>query len=415
MLACSVMSTHVQNTMRQIAHVIGVWICATFFFCSPAAGQNVKITDYDVPVSQSQRLNLTAEMSLEESNEFGEYYRRDRYVFAGRLESFYNSLPYAWKIDFGASWRGNRWFDERLTFQESASFAGSIHKYIREEGLLFGGGSIKSTWWHRYRRPNIDISLSAGLGRYVEATALAKALRIEEFLLAEHVLAKHLPKEGLLELASIINREGEYLHRYGDTYTVWWYDDMEKVIVLGEGLPNGTIGALGIMRMRDVLEREEVRPRAHGWNIEVGIGLPIADGHVPDPGDPQPFFAASFARPLGLKHQISGEVRAATEATGDFGDYFEVEASLIYSFELSNRIDLIFTDDYSNVRRIHEGWFGPLLTKQRQNRARLLILYYVENRVTINLSGLLHHQDNHVFTDRRRSWLIDFSVGYHVF
>ena len=61
-------------------------------------------------------------------------------------------------------------------------------------------------------RPGLDATIVAGWGRFINATALRKAVRIEDFLLEEGVISERLPKESMIDSGHIIEKEAEYRH-----------------------------------------------------------------------------------------------------------------------------------------------------------------------------------------------------------
>ena len=115
-----------------------------------------------------------------------------------------------------------------------------------------------------FDRPSVDLTIGVGYGRSINATALAKAVRIEDFFLAEGLIFEQLPKETMIELGHIIERSSEYEDVNGTRYENYWFEDMENAIgksrILGESL-----GAIGILRMREVLFQERINDRFYGW------------------------------------------------------------------------------------------------------------------------------------------------------
>ena len=61
-------------------------------------------------------------------------------------------------------------------------------------------------------RPGLDATIVVGWGRFINATALRKAVRIEDFLLEEGVISERLPKESMIDSGHIIEKEAEYRH-----------------------------------------------------------------------------------------------------------------------------------------------------------------------------------------------------------
>ena len=55
-------------------------------------------------------------------------------------------------------------------------------------------------------RPQLDVILGLGYGRFINATALRKAVRIEDFLFEEGVISDFLPKDTMIALGQIIEK-----------------------------------------------------------------------------------------------------------------------------------------------------------------------------------------------------------------
>lgn len=81
-----------------------------------------------------------------------------------------------------------------------------------------------------YKQIKSSLTIGAEYGRYINATALAKAVRIEKHLLRENIISDHLPRATMIKIANIIDRQDEYRNIYGETYENFWLFDMENEI-----------------------------------------------------------------------------------------------------------------------------------------------------------------------------------------
>jgi len=386
----------------------------------PVQAQNVRISDYDVPVSRADRLEMSGSIRATGQDER----TATQYSARGNWESFYNSLPFAWRTAVIASIDVQKQNGRPAYYRERIDFDAEIHKYLRDDGLLFGGVRTLTSWRFDYKHAVTRLDLSVGLGRYVEATALARALRIEEFLLEENILTDHLPKATVLDLASVIDRSREYGRRYGNTFWVQWYAEMDRIIVASGLVPGNTIGALGYLRIREAVEREHVNPRAHGWKVQAGTGKYFTQATRSGPAGVWQFLSAEFAWPLDLRSQLSASGRVSAPLYDDVDERYAIEGSIVFSHEISNRIDLLISEAFENR---HDDYRGPssIGYTRRTNVLDIGFLFYLEDKVSVGLNGKLQHvnerrrdieeQEIVESCSAYRDWRISSSISYRIF
>src|SRR4030042_2343901 len=100
---------------------------------------------------------------------------------------------------------------------------------------------------------------------------------IEDHLLSDKVISDYLPKETMINIANIIEREDEYKVKYGTTYETQWFNDIEEEINKSGMLEGENVGSIGILRMRQVLFNinERVNQRYYGWDLTLGFLFPL--------------------------------------------------------------------------------------------------------------------------------------------
>lgn len=399
------------------------WLAAIFAGCgfvSLVHAQNVRITDYDVPISRARRLDLGGDLRMNgDKNGNTRAFRLNC-----RWENYYNSLPFAWSIDAAGNAEVSKYIRYPTRNYRNYALQSSFHRYFKEQDLVFGGAQLAASWQTSYRHLDLWVGASLGMGRYVEATALAKALRIEEFLLKEKILTGHLAKETMLQLASIIDRAGEYSTRYGSTYVVRWYADMDSVIISSGLVPSGTVGPVGNLRMREVIEREPIRPRAHGWKVEAGEGTYVSQADKAGFDGTWPFLSGTFTRPLGLAAQFIAQGRIAGPLDHELNERYSITGSVSFSYELSNLVDVLITESYTN----HHDYVGQIQYDReitRQNNLAVMFIFYLENQLNFQFRTDLINYNNKLYRstgigeppawDNRRDLDISATLGYRVF
>ena len=330
--------------LKQRVYVLlaAVFVLFGGFISSNVSAQNVSVTDYQVPVSAADRLLIDFSMNHATS---GSDATTSKGNIGGIYKRFYDSLPFGYSIDIIGSGLVDKNIvtDEYNTNYQVNGDAG-VKKYLMQNSAalkdLFGSVRASSNMLKDYDQPASSLTVGVGYGRFIEATDLAKAVRIEEFLIKEGELSDHLPKEAILEISKIINREGEYRDKYGETYEKEWYKDMETVMREPNLLKEGGLGAIGILRIEEVLEREDIADRFYGWDVTLGsrfdITLPFT-GQDRSPANLD--VSASYARPIAWRWQVSERISMNTPFD-NFGTAFSSSLSSDISYELSNRIDV---------------------------------------------------------------------------
>lgn len=330
--------------LKQRVYVLlaAVFVLFGGFISSNVSAQNVSVTDYQVPVSAADRLLIDFSMNHATS---GSDATTSKGNIGGIYKRFYDSLPFGYSIDIIGSGLVDKNIvtDEYNTNYQVNGDAG-VKKYLMQNSAalkdLFGSVRASSNMLKDYDQPASSLTVGVGYGRFIEATDLAKAVRIEDFLIKEGELSDHLPKEAILEISKIINREGEYRDKYGETYKKEWYKDMETVMRESNLLKEGGLDAIGILRIEEVLEREDIADRFYGWDVTLGsrfdITLPFT-GQDRSPANLD--VSASYARPIAWRWQVSERISMNTPFD-NFGTAFSSSLSSDISYELSNRIDV---------------------------------------------------------------------------
>lgn len=345
---------------------------------SNVSAQEVSVTDYEVPVSAADRLLIDFAMNHATS---GSTATTSKGNIGGIYKRFYDSLPFGYSIDV----IGSGLVDKNIETDEYESNYqlngdAGVKKYLLESNPLlrdsFGSIRASSDMQKVYDRPASAVTVGLGYGRFIEATALAKAVRIEEFLIKEGELNSHLPKGAILELSKIINRENEYKDRYGETYEKEWYRDMEAVMRESGLLKEGELGAMGILRIEEVLEREDIADRFYGWDVALGTKFDIT---TPYEDQDRPIanldVTASYARPIAWQWQISERITMNTPFDS-FGSAYSLSLSSDISYELSNRIDLRLR----HLFRLSKPEGGDTENSQALG---ISFIYYIENNLNL--------------------------------
>lgn len=388
-----------------IGHVL--W-CALFalsltaFTGMDATAQNVSVSDYSVPASRADNLRIDA-LSLDYQS-VGDSIVSQTGNLVVVYKKFYESLPFAYSIDLrgSASFRRDQAQDE-LVGDAASDLVVRLKKYRRDEGNFFFFGDADLDLDEDFDRPGLDATVGFGWGRFINATALRKAVRIEDFLLDEGIISERLPKESMIELGHIIEKEAEYRELYGDRYQNYWYEDMQNEIQKSRKVL-GSIGAIGVLRMQEVLEKERINERFYGWDVSAGVRLEVLTPFETVPRDDPGFsLGLRYSRPISWSTQINTDFSIETPFNGEFGRRYDVNWQTDFIYEISNKINLTLVHLLSLCKRENE----PL---QHDNIGSAGFSFFIENKINLNTSFVMRK-------DQTDPWRITFTTGlsYRIF
>lgn len=340
-----------------------------FFNLKGAFSQNVKVEDYQVPVSRAKLLRMNGYWNW---NQVGDSVTNNSAAAGLIYRQFYSSLPFAWFFDADLS--GGKNFSQ---YQHSIKITSSARKYIWDERDLFAFAGIELSHLDYYKQIASNLTIGAGYGRYIDATALAKAVRIEEHLLRENIITDYLPKVTMIKIANIIDRQSEYINIYGETYENFWLFDIENEIRASGMLIGNHVGAIGILRIRQVLFNinEKVNNRYFGYDINIGSKFVLSTYDKSKSGSPNLSISGRYSYPLGWRFQINGNFEIFTPMDSLFFKQINSNLGLDFIFELSNRINFVANYKLNTIKP-----YGQL-NITINHIFSTSFLYYLENEI----------------------------------
>ncbi len=332
-------------------------------------GQNVKVEDYQVPISRAKLFRMNG---LWNWNQIGDSVTNNSAATGLIYRQFYSSLPFAWFFDADLS--GGKNFSQ---YQHSVKISSSIRKYIWDEKDYFAFAGLEAAHNDDYKQISSSLTLGGGYGRYIDATALAKAVRIEEHLIKEGIITGHLPKTTMIRIANIIDRQAEYINIYGETYENIWLFDIENEIRASGMLIGNHIGAIGILRMRQVLFNinEKVNNRYFGYDVNVGSKFILSTPDKSPAGSPNLSLSGRYSYPIGWRFQINGNFEFFTPMDSSFFKDITTNFGIDFIYELSNRINFVANYKFNALKKVN-------ITDITVNHIlSTSFLYYLENEI----------------------------------
>ena len=365
----------------------------------------ISMTDYTNPDSFSQEAYVSGSFNLQSRGDnrlpdqecIDDDCEGGQTSYSGTLLANYDiqhsTLPFTWglRIDGTA--------DIQRSAQKDADdeqgydlFASTTADKYYHDTRAFGYGSFdagyrKSLGADDADDPYAKVGIGAGYGRIIDATVLAKALRVVEDLQKYDVITDDLSDSAYLELAGIIDKEKEFKSQYGAVeYEKYWFEEMEKVFQQGGVLAEDRLGALGIIRTREILVNEPFSPRRHGWTIRGGVGFVLSnyDGSESDPSLDAAF---EYALPYFYRMQLSERVSYSTILSDDV--VHQINNNLSATYEVSDRVD--WENRWTLGITLPSASDAENITSNNLSSA---FRYYISNKVSASTTLSLNHLDD---------------------
>ncbi len=351
-------------------------------FTASVLPQNVNVSDYQVPVSKAKSLRFDGSWNWSQT---GSSVTSNNAVGNLKYSSFYSSLPLAWYINIDAFGGWN--FQQKINYNHNIKGTFTFQKYIWDRYNWFGSATLATSHATGYSQVASSLTVGYGYGRYIDATALAKAVRIEDHLLRDKIITDYLPKKIMIAVANIIEREQEYKDKYGDTYEIYWFEAIETEIQKSSVVKNSELGALGIYRIRQVLFNlnERVNQRYYGWDVTLGILFNISTPDKSPAGVPSANLKGRYSIPLSWQFQINMIAELSTPFDSLFFKNVTVGTGVDFIYELSNRVNFVSGYRFNFVKYAKKS-------NLIEHYLTTSFWYYLENNIYLTISGNLTKQ-----------------------
>jgi hypothetical protein len=373
--------------------------------------QNVRITDFRVPVSTAKQMLIGGSYNWAQT---GDSVTTNQFNINGAFNTFYTSLPFSWDLSINASLSGKYADSTRAAY----NLAANINKYFTQKTAAFYFAGVTSSYLRQSEfghenRPQIDILGGIGYGRLIDATSMAKAIRIDEDLRKYGVTSAYLPRTSMQEIAKIIDRESEYKTLYKSIYEYKIIGDILKVVEASGVAGQFTGSSLSYFRIREVLFgiNQFINPRYYGGDIRAGVGYTLLTRNDSLNNPPATLnLQGRYSYPIDLHQQINLLASAKTPFDSAFGTLYEGTGNVNYSYNLTNRISFVagytitMTQQIDNILDTNGAVVGAI---ERDFSTPNHILtagfnFYLENYITLSITAGLnkrHDQEGDKFTN----------------
>lgn len=381
----------------------------------PMSASAIELTDYMDPDLFYQDAELLAMFTMRDGNQDQTSYNGSAEVF---YDMEYSTLPFKWQVFVEGNADFDRGANEDDDSNENYWMEGwtEAKKYINEiDGPFYFGrfdAGYRSLEGNNDDDPYAEVTAGAGYGRVITATPLMEAVRVVEDLQEYGIITGAISDAAYLKLADVIAKEQEYKSKYSlREYEKYWYEDMEKVLRDEGVLTNDTLGAMGVIRIQDILTDEGVLQRKHGWEAKLGIGYLISDYSGND-SDPVLRGSFEYAKPYGFKWQLIEQFSYATILEDwEFGDTdHNINNRVSLTYEMTEMIDWINVWDLDIILPSDsdedESYRNALWTELR---------YYLTNTVDLVTRLQFDHFDHGDNEDDDVATTFFVGVAYTIF
>lgn len=311
----------------------------------------LELTDYDVDQSSAQVLSTGFNYHFgmtggEVVSHFGNV--------SLNFEKFRATLPSSYNINLFGNLSVN--FEEDTSDSDTSGtdstrqisyqsqWETKYNKYFISGKDFLAFAKLEGDVLSNYDYPATQAIIGLGYGRFVSATPLVRALRIEEGMIAQSVLLDSLPLGTLMSLARELAPEAR--RTYKERHYYWereYYKSLESILRNSNLLHDGKLGSTGSLIISDVLE-QYISPRYYGYEVNVGLGYDLLPAYKADGRAAFASLAFDFAHPLGFRSQLIEKSNLRLPFTGEkFGK--EIHGSLLLSvlYEVSSVVDIVGT------------------------------------------------------------------------
>ncbi len=298
---------------------------------SMAIAENISLYDYEEATSAYEDAYINADFNLQSGNQEQTSYDLDLNL---DYEKVLSSPDRNTKFDFVGDTSKNRGAnadDPTITHYQAFGSVTADNYFESNSNGAFWYGKGELGLQKDMEDPYTKATVGIGYGRVVNATPMARAIRMVEALTERNLLTQAPSKAAYQAVANIIAREDEYRSKYGAAdYEMNWIQDIESAL-------GGGIGVKGAIKSYDVLVNERISTRKHGWLVRGGVGAVLSDYDGSD-GKPALEIGAEYHRPLSNATQFSNEA-IFTAVLDDNDDSYRISNAMSLTHEISDRVD----------------------------------------------------------------------------
>ncbi len=296
-------------------------------------GVAIPLCDYQSP--KTDLSNLTLDFSYQYYND--PYGMEDRDISQGQFGVDYVQLFDNPEYGFDVSFEN----DMTVSSEEASTYdiaaEGNYKRYFSTEENFFAyaGASLRSS--SSFQKLGLSFNLGAGTGRFTDATPLAKATRINDYLVERGSLTDHLHSIDLQILALEIGSAASY-ESLADLLAV-----IQEVIENSGSARLGGLDALDISEITRLIQKAGFS-RYCGWDFKLGLGYELLD---PSGGDNDLLFSGAFNYALATTPNAQLLLQGSCSGPPDILATHRIDITGSYDYFISNFLSAKATYDFS--------------------------------------------------------------------
>ncbi len=346
-----------------------------------AQAEPVTLFDYTEATSAYEDAYINGQFNVQDGNQDQSSYNLDLDVEYDRV---FSSPDQNTKIEFDGETSRERGPNEGDKTDSYYQATGAItsDQYFQpgsKAGFWYGKGEVGIQ--KDMEDPYSKLTVGVGYGRVVNATPMAKSIRLVEALQERGIIQAAPSKAVYQAVANVISREDEYRSKYGSAdYVMNWIEDIERA--LGSDLTTK-----GAIKSYDVLTNERISTRKYGWLVRAGVGAILSDYDGSD-SKPALELGAEYHHPLSNSTQFSN-VAELTSTLDDGDNSYHVTNDMSLTYEVSDSVDWENTwgIDYAAYENSNDITTNTLSSTYR---------YYISNALSFTVTGKLTNVEDQI-------------------
>jgi hypothetical protein len=226
----------------------------------------------------------------------------------------------------------------------NTSADGNYRRYFAAQGdtFAFAGATARSS--SSFQSLGLTLGFGVGAGRFVDVTPLARATRIDDYLVARGSLVNHLHPVDLQILADEIGS----LRTYDSLAAL-----VEAVQDVLEGSGNIRVSGLDALDISEItrLIQEEGFSRYCGWDLRIGLGYEVLD---PSGGENDLLVTGGFDYAFATTPNEQFLVQGTFSGLPNLLETNRVDVTIAYDWILSDLLALTAAYDFSRETWVSE-------------------------------------------------------------